>query len=464
MMKFSVLVIDDEKNIRTGLKAALEMDGYEVLLAADGDEGLELALHGDVDLVITDLRMPGVSGEEILRRVTSESPGIPVIVLTGHGTVENAVEAMRSGAYDFLTKPLNLDRLSLLVKRALQSRELVLHNRELEREMEGRKSFEHIIGKSPAMIKVFEVVKRVAPTKASVLITGESGVGKELIANALHNLSPRKDSPFVKVHCAALAETLLESELFGHEKGSFTGAVSRKRGRFELAHSGTIFLDEIGEIDQSVQIKILRVLQEKKFERVGGEETLEVDVRVVTATNRDLEREIAEGRFREDLFYRLNVVRIHVPPLRERKDDLPLMISAFIKEFAEENGKRIEGIEPKARSALYAYDWPGNVRQLRNCIESAVVLSSGPNITLEDIPPSIRPGDEIPAVSIPVGSTLSDAEREVILRTLSSCNGNKSRTAEILGIGRKTLHRKLDEYGISGKDAEEEVDRDGEEL
>lgn len=462
MMKFSILVIDDEKNIRTGLKAALELDGYEVLLAADGDEGMELALHGDVDLVITDLRMPGVSGEEILRRVTSESPGIPVIVLTGHGTVENAVEAMRSGAYDFLTKPLNLDRLSLLVKRALQSRELVLQNRELEREMDDRKSFEHIIGKSPAMLKVFEVVKRVAPTKASVLITGESGVGKELIANALHNLSPRKDSPFVKVHCAALAETLLESELFGHEKGAFTGAVSRKRGRFELAHSGTIFLDEIGEIDQSVQIKILRVLQEKKFERVGGEETLEVDVRVVTATNRDLEREIAEGRFREDLFYRLNVVRIHVPSLRERKDDLPLMISAFIGEFAAENGKTIEGIDPKARSALYAYDWPGNVRQLRNCIESAVVLSSGPNITLEDIPPSIRPGDEVPSVSIPVGSTLSDAEREVILQTLSSFNGNKSKTAEVLGIGRKTLHRKLDEYGISGKDADGEAGIDPE--
>jgi DNA-binding NtrC family response regulator len=454
MMKFTVLVVDDERNIRTGLKAALEMDGYEVLLAADGKEGLDLALHADVDLVITDLRMDGLSGEELLRRVTAEAPGIPVIVLTGHGTVESAVEAMRSGAYDFLTKPLNLDRLSLLVKRALKNRELVLQNRELEREMEGRKSFEHIIGKSPAMLKVFEVVRRVAPTKASVLITGESGVGKELIANALHNLSPRKDNPFIKVHCAALAETLLESELFGHEKGSFTGAASRKKGRFELAHSGTIFLDEIGEIDQSVQIKILRVLQEKKFERVGGEETLEVDVRVVTATNRDLEKEIAEGRFREDLFYRLNVVRVHVPPLRERKDDLALMISAFIREFAQENGKAIEGIDPKARQALYAYDWPGNVRQLRNCMESAVVLSSGPLITLDDLPPSIRPGSEAPVVAIPVGSTLADAEREVILQTLASCAGNKSKASEVLGIGRKTLHRKLDEYGVRDGEGE----------
>lgn len=450
-MKFTILVIDDEKNIRTGLATALELDGYEVLMASNGSEGLDMALHNDVDLVITDLRMPGVSGEDVLRRVTSETPGVPVIVLTGHGTVENAVDAMRSGAYDFLTKPLNLDRLSLLVKRALQNRELVLQHRELEREIENKKSFEHIIGKSPAMLKVFDVLKRVAPTKASVLITGESGVGKELIANALHNLSPRANKPYIKVHCAALAETLLESELFGHEKGSFTGAISRKRGRFELAHSGTIFLDEIGEIDQTVQVKILRVLQEKKFERVGGEETLEVDVRIVTATNRDLEKEIAEGRFREDLYYRLNVVTIHVPSLRERKDDLPLMITSFIKEFSEENGKKIEGIDAKARSALYAYDWPGNVRQLRNCLESAVVMSSGAIITIDDLPPSVITGTEIPSLHIPLGVTMAEAEKQVILQTLNTQNGNKTKTAEVLGIGRKTLHRKLDEYGVSAE-------------
>ncbi|HKL84802.1 MAG TPA: sigma-54 dependent transcriptional regulator [Treponemataceae bacterium] len=450
-MKFTILVIDDEKNIRTGLATALELDGYEVLMASNGTEGLDMALHNDVDLVITDLRMPGVSGEDVLRRVTSETPGVPVIVLTGHGTVENAVDAMRSGAYDFLTKPLNLDRLSLLVKRALQNRELVLQHRELEREIENKKSFEHIIGKSPAMLKVFDVLKRVAPTKASVLITGESGVGKELIANALHNLSPRANKPYIKVHCAALAETLLESELFGHEKGSFTGAISRKRGRFELAHSGTIFLDEIGEIDQTVQVKILRVLQEKKFERVGGEETLEVDVRIVTATNRDLEKEIAEGRFREDLYYRLNVVTIHVPSLRERKDDLPLMITSFIKEFSEENGKKIEGIDAKARSALYAYDWPGNVRQLRNCLESAVVMSSGAIITIDDLPPSVITGTEIPSLHIPLGVTMAEAEKQVILQTLNTQNGNKTKTAEVLGIGRKTLHRKLDEYGVSAE-------------
>ncbi len=448
-MKFTILVIDDEKNIREGLGAALELEGYSVQLAADGESGLDMALHGDIDLVITDLRMPGLSGEEVLRRVTTETPGIPVIVLTGHGTVENAVEAMRSGAYDFLTKPLNLDRLSLLVKRALQNRELVLQHRELEREVESRKSFEQIIGKSPVMQKVFEVVRRVSPTRASVLITGESGVGKELIASALHNLSGRGEKPFIKVHCAALAETLLESELFGHEKGSFTGAIGRKRGRFELAHGGTIFLDEIGEINQAVQIKILRVLQEKRFERVGGEETIEVDVRVITATNRDLEKEIAEGRFREDLFYRLNVVCINVPPLRERKDDIPLMITSFIREFAAENGKKIEGIDTKARAVLYSYDWPGNVRQLRNCIESAVVMTSGPIITVDDLPPSIRSGEESQSLHIPVGVTMAEAEKQVILQTLSAQNGNKTRAAEVLGIGRKTLHRKLDEYGIT---------------
>ena len=263
-MKFNILIIDDEKNIREGLAAALEMDGYNVVLAADGESGLQLVGRGDIDLVITDLRMPGISGEEVLAKVTSESPGLPVIVLTGHGTIDSAVDAMRAGAYDFLTKPLNLDRLSLIVKRALQNRELSLQHRQLKEELDSNKSFESIIGKSAEMQKIFEMVRRVASSKASVLITGESGVGKELIANAVHNLSPRKDKPLIKVHCAALSESLLESELFGHEKGAFTGAVARKRGRFELAHEGSIFLDEIGEIDQNVQIKILRVLQDKR--------------------------------------------------------------------------------------------------------------------------------------------------------------------------------------------------------
>lgn len=455
-MKFNVLIIDDEKNIRTGLAAALEMDGYHVELASDGEAGLKIVSRGDIDLIITDLRMPGVSGEEVLAKVTAESPGLPVIVLTGHGSIDSAVDAMRRGAYDFLTKPLNLDRLSLIVKRALQTRELSLRHRELQEELDGNKSFESIIGKSTEMQKIFQTLKRVAPSKASVLITGESGVGKELIANALHNLSPRRENPLVKVHCAALSENLLESELFGHEKGAFTGAVSRKRGRFELAHGGSIFLDEIGEIDQNVQIKILRVLQDKRFERVGGEETVESDVRIIAATNRDLEKEIANGNFREDLYYRLNVVHIHVPPLRERKDDIPLLVSSFLKEFASENGKTVTSIDSRARSALYKYDWPGNIRQLRNCMESAVVMSSGDTITLDDLPPTISQNTAIDTVQIPAGLSLADAEKIFIQQSLAVNRGNKSKTAQTLGIGRKTLHRKLEEYGMSAPTDEEE--------
>ncbi|MBP7494077.1 MAG: sigma-54-dependent Fis family transcriptional regulator [Spirochaetales bacterium] len=447
-MKFNILIADDEKNIREGLAQALEMDGYKTFLAEDGEAAWKLFEEEVIDLVITDLKMPKLSGEELLHRITAEQPAVPVIILTGHGTIETAVKAMRDGAYDFLTKPINLDRLSLLVKRALSNRELVLQHRAMQEELEKKRGFSNIIGVSQEMRKIYEVVRQVAPTKASVLITGESGVGKELIADAIHNLSNRKDKPFIKVHCAALSESLLESELFGHEKGAFTGAISRKRGRFELAHMGTIFLDEIGEINQSVQIKILRFLQEKKFERVGGEETIEVDVRIISATNRDLKAEIAAGRFREDLYYRLNVVNIHIPPLRERKEDIPLLVAAFLKEFARENGKQIEGIDARARAALYNYTWPGNVRELRNCIESAVVLCKGQYITLEDLPPVLRSGADENYVKISLGTPLEEAEREIIQANLSYFRGNKSKTAEVLGIGRKTLHRKLKEYGL----------------
>ena len=451
-MNFTVLVVDDEKNIREGLSAALEIDGYSVRLAKDGNEGWACIEQGDVDLVITDLKMPGMTGEALLKKIASESPAIPVIVLTGHGSIDSAVDAMRAGAYDFLTKPVNLDRLSFIVKRALSQRELEVHKRRLENELHEKRTFESIIGNNAEMHKVFQVVRRAAESKASVLITGESGVGKELIANALHNLSGRRDKPFIKVHCAALSETLLESELFGHEKGSFTGAANRQRGRFELAHKGTIFLDEIGEINQNVQIKILRVLQDRRFERVGGEETLEVDARIVAATNKNLPDEIAAGRFREDLYYRLNVVEIHVPPLRERKDDIPLLLTSFLAEFARENGKNISGIDEKARAALYAFDWPGNVRQLRNCIESAVVMSEGPVIKLEDLPPGIAQSSHVQSktapgsIAIPAGSTMAQAEKIIIQETLAHNGGNKSKTADMLAIGRKTLHRKLDEW------------------
>lgn len=462
-MKFNVLVIDDEKNIREGLGTALEMDGYKVFLAADGNEGMEFVNRGDMDLVITDLRMPGLSGEEVLSRVSSQSPGLPVIVLTGHGSIETAVEAMRKGAYDFLTKPVNLDRLSLLAKRALETRELSLQHTVLKQEVEGKLSFENMIGKSPELQKVFDLVKRVAPSKASVLITGESGVGKEMIANALHNLSPRKNKPFIKVHCASLSENLLESELFGHEKGAFTGAIARKRGRFELAHEGTLFLDEIGEIDQNVQVKILRVIQEKKFERVGGEETIEVDVRIITATNRNLEEEIKKGNFREDLYYRLNVVNINVPPLRNRKEDIPVMMNNFMHEFAEENGKKIDSIDIRARNALFSYDWPGNVRELRNCMEGAVVMAQGNTIKLEDLPPGIVKSADNSFMRVPLGTSMEQIEKQVIQENLVANKGNKTKTALLLGIGRKTLHRKLEEYGITDQLQNEEETANDEE-
>ena len=313
-----------------------------------------------------------------------------------------------------------------------------------------------MIGRSAEMQKVFSMIKKVAPAKASVLITGESGVGKELVANAIHNLSGRKDKAFIKVHCAALSESLLESELFGHEKGAYTGADSMQKGRFELAHGGTIFLDEIGEINQNVQIKILRVLQEKTFERVGGEKSISVDVRIVAATNKNLEEEVKAGRFREDLYYRLNVVHLKVPSLKERKDDLPLLIDSFIKKFAAENEKEIIGIDSKAKAALLKYDWPGNIRQLQNCIESSVVMSNGKQIKLEDLPLSVSEYTGQEAISIPMGISLEDAEKIIIMQNLSANKGNKSKTADILGIGRKTLHRKLNEYGLELSDDDDD--------
>jgi DNA-binding NtrC family response regulator len=413
------------------------------VLAADGSEAWKRFNQGDIDLVISDLRMPGMTGEELLRHISTEAPGVPVIMLTGHGSVESAVEAMRNGAYDFLTKPCNLDRLSLLVKRALERRAITLEKDRLLEKIEGQKSVESLVGVSAVMQRVYDTVSRVAPSKASVLISGESGVGKELVANAIHRLSPRKQKPLIKVHCAAFAASLLESELFGHEKGAFTGATGRTRGCFERANGGTLFLDEIGEIDQNVQIKLLRVLQEKKFERVGGEETIETDVRIVAATNKNLLEEAKAGNFREDLYFRLNVVNIAVPPLRDRKDDIPLLINTFIKEFAEENGKEISGLDNKARSALYAYSWPGNIRELRNCIESAVVMARGNIIGVDDLPPGLREAGEGECIRIPLGSTMEQAERIIIDETLASVRGNKSRAADVLKIGRKTLMRHL---------------------
>ncbi|MCE1196171.1 sigma-54 dependent transcriptional regulator [bacterium] len=448
-MKSTILIVDDERNIREGLAEAFAMEGYEALSASDGQEAIALLEERYIDLVITDLKMPKVSGMELLQHVKRRWENIPVIIITAHGDITEAVAAMQYGALEFVTKPLDLEHLLKLTKNALAIRELSIKNEELREEVLAQQRTSSIIGKSPAMRRIFDLIRKVAPTKASVLITGESGVGKEVIADAIHNLSPRRDKPLVKVHCAALAESLLESELFGHEKGAFTGAQARKRGRFELADTGSLFLDEIGEINQSVQIKILRVLQDRKFERVGGESTLEVDVRFIAATNKDLKEEIAAGRFREDLYYRLNVVNIHVPPLRERREDIPLLAATFLHEFSEENGKPIDGFEPRARQALYAYDWPGNVRELRNCIESSVVMASSRYITVDDLPPGPRSAQEKKEIHLPALCSLEDAEKIIIAETLAMLGGNKTKTAEVLKIGRKTLYQKIDEYGLA---------------
>ena len=455
MNQLTILTIDDEENIRNGLSDNFELEGYNVLQASNGKEGLTIIAKGGVDLVITDLRMDGISGEEVVQHVTTENPGIPIIVLTGHGSIEEANKAIKAGAYYFLTKPLNLDHLNKIVKNALTERSQQLKIKELQERLKHNQNVDDMIGKSAELNKVRAMISKAAPTKASVLITGESGVGKELVARAIHNQSPRKDNAFIVVHCAALSETLLESELFGHEKGAFTGADSLAHGKFELADGGTIFLDEIGEINLSTQIKLLRVLQERSFERVGGEKTINVDIRIVAATNKNLEEEVRAGKFREDLFYRLNVVRIEMPALRERKDDIPLLMHGFLKEFNIENQKNILGFDNRAKSAILKYSWPGNIRELRNCVESAVVMCTKDQISFDDLPSTVRSGCDIAAISIPAGITMNEAEKIIITENLALNNGNKTKTAETLGIGRKTLHRKYIEYGIEKEDSEE---------
>jgi len=449
-VKSTILIVDDEVNIRNGLVQAVEMEGYEGIAAADGEEAWNIINSREIDMVITDLRMPGLDGSSLLKKIYASYPTLPVVVLTGHGTIEDAVTAMQNGAVDFLTKPVNLNHLFVLIKKSLSARDMVRKNEELQSELDRLKrgnSYSSMVGKSQAVQRLLDTIQQIAPSKASVLITGESGVGKEVVANAIVSYSDRANRPFIKVHCAALNENLLESELFGHVKGAFTGAVSETRGRFEQADGGTIFLDEIGEISQSTQIKLLRVLQEHEFEKVGGEKTVKVDVRVLAATNRNLEKEMKEGRFREDLYYRLNVVRLEVPPLRERKDDIPLLAMHFLNKYAQENNKNIEGFTNSARSALFNYDWPGNIRELGNCIESAVVMCRSNLIDLNDLPVNISRSPRTDEITIPLGSTMEEAEKLIITSTLAFCGGNKTKTADVLGLGRKTVQRKLEEYG-----------------
>jgi DNA-binding NtrC family response regulator len=449
MNKPTILIADDEKNTREGLARALQRS-YSVLLAEDGRRALELLEQQPVDVVLSDVRMPGMDGLTLLSRALARQPQPLVILLTAYGTIETAVEAMKRGAYDFLTKPVNLDQLDLKLKQALRSREVEVENRTLREQLDAKFGLENILGSSAPMQEVFDTIRQVAPARVTVLVEGESGTGKELVARAIHQLSPRAKGPFVPVHCAALSKTLLESELFGHEKGAYTGATERRQGRFELADGGTLFLDEIGEIDAAMQVKILRVLEEHKFERVGGSETLEVDVRLLAATNRDLKQMVAAGTFREDLFYRLYVVNIHLPPLRERGSDIPMLAQHFLQEFAKENKKPVTGLTPDALDLLTAYRWPGNVRELRNVMERMVVLARGDKLTVRDLPPNIRDlaGGKPAGVALGGHLTLEAAEKQLMLQALKQHDGNRTLAAKQLGISRRTFHRKLNEYGL----------------
>ena len=439
-----ILVIDDEKNIRDGIKKSLEYEGYEVVTA---ENGIETVYKGGIDLVITDLKMPEKTGEEFLHDILEFDKHIPVIILTGHGNIETAVDMMRLGAYDFMTKPFNIDKMLLIIARALENKNIKKTNETLEKRVDYHESFYGMIGHSSKMLKVYEAIKQVARTKATVLIEGESGTGKELVANAIHQISDRAKQPYITVNCAALSEGVLESELFGHEKGSFTGAIDKKIGRFEAANKGTIFLDEIGEINQVVQVKLLRVLEERVIERVGSNTPISVDIRVIAATNKKLSEEIKEGRFREDLYYRLNVIKIEMPPLRERREDIPLLIDNFIKEFSQVHNIEITNVDKKVYKLLSSLQWEGNVRELRNTVETMVVMSKDGKIDESNIPNWVLTSSTDDFI-IDKEMTLEELEKKYINHLLSKNNFNKAQVAKILGIERATLYRKLKDYNV----------------
>lgn len=456
----TILIIEDNETLREGIKQVVKRMNHRPITAANGRIGLELFASEEPDLILTDLKMDEIDGMEVLRSVQATDPEMLVMIVTAFGSIERAVEAMKEGAFDFIPKPFPPDLLRTKINKALEVREqrqrserLSQENDMLRAEAAASYSDSRIIGESEAMERIFKLVGKVARTDSTVHIFGESGTGKELVARSIHDNSPRKDGPFIKVNCSALAETLLESELFGHEKGSFTGAHKRKLGRFELADGGTLFLDEIGDISQPTQLKLLRILQERQLERVGGEETITVDVRVVTATNKDLKREVEEGRFREDLFYRLHIIPVELPPLRDRKSDIPLIVEHFVDKLAKRTRSDVNGVAADAMAALRAYNWPGNVRELENVIEHAMVFAEGSLIRLGDLPPvvsGVQPGD---ALQLPDGDRslpeiLEELERQLILRAFKKAEGVKTETARLLGIKPSALYYKLDKYEI----------------
>ena len=446
----AILVVDDHRAAAEGLAELLRADGYETYVAFDVVSGLAILEDEAVDVVIADLVIPGMDGLDFLMAVRERWPALPFVILTGYGTIESAVEATRRGAYEYLTKPIDPERLARVVEKALERRKLELENIDLRTRLYEKHSFDRLIGRSKPMQEIYDLVARIAPTNATVLIYGESGTGKELIADSIHYNSRRRDKSLVKLNCAALAEGVLESELFGHEKGSFTGAVRRHLGQFEQADCGTLFLDEVSQIPPATQVTLLRVLEDGVFRRVGGGEDMRADVRVIAATNVGLEGAVAAGKFREDLYYRLKVVTIDVPLLRERAEDIPLLVNAFIREFNEKNHLDIEGVDDDVIWLFRAYGWPGNVRELRNVVESMAVMARTNRLTREDIPPNVRRSvEEVKADGVRVGMKLADAERYLIEATLQELGGNRTRAAKVLGIGLRTLQRKLKSYGVN---------------
>jgi len=454
----TILIVDDEKNYPLVLSAVLQDEGFETMTANSGDEALDIIEHSDVDLVLTDMKMPKMDGIELLEKIKLEDAELPVIMMTAHGTVEKAVEAMQKGAYNYILKPFDNDQLVVYVNKALNMFRVVKENRQLRSAVASQYSFGNLIGKSKPMKDIFETIRKVAPATATVLIEGASGTGKELVAKSIHFNSPRRNQPFVAVNCSALAESLLESELFGHEKGAFTGAVAMKKGRFEIADGGTLFLDEIGELSPSLQVKLLRVLQEKVFERVGGVRPVSVNIRLIAATNKSLKDEIGKGRFREDLFYRLNVVHIILPPLRERQEDIQLLVTHFIEKYANAHreGLPISHMDQEVQRLFYRYNWPGNVRELENVIERAMVMCSGQVIRVDDLPNDFKNNvyqdDRLHLDALPEANTLyetlAQVEKEMILNALRKADFVQARAAEMLGIGKSGLNQKLKKYGI----------------
>ncbi len=445
-----VLVVDSRSRATAELIAFLKDCGYEVLWAADGETAYNILDDEPIDVMVAELHVHRINGMRLLQVARKRNPEVCVIMITADAHVELATEAMREGAYDFQTKPLNLSKLKAVIERALSHQKLVLEMHDLHQRIDERFGLGGIIGGTPKMVQVYNRIREIAPTRATVLLVGKTGTGKALAATAIHANSPRRDAPFVKLNCAALAESIIESELFGHERGAFTGALKMRKGRFEIADGGTLFLDEVSEIPPSTQVKLLRFLEERQFERLGGNETIEVDVRLVAATNRGLSELVAEGKFREDLYYRLAVVHIEMPELRERKQDIPLLVEAFIEEFNESHSKSVKGVSRGVMDALMTHDWPGNVRELRNCIEGMVAFSRpGSVLGVSALPPNLRgPKPSTDGFHLHVGMTMEDVEKTIIEKTLQSTGHNKEKTAEILQIGLRTLYRKIKEYQI----------------